>query len=108
MSYCVNCGVELDESAKKCALCSTAVINPNIKQEDKQVPHPFSSEILVPESVKTRFVASVISVIILIPNIVCFFSNFAFFNETFWSLYVMSTSFLLWLVFLFSFFSLVV
>ena len=28
MSYCVNCGVELDDSAKKCALCDTPVINP--------------------------------------------------------------------------------
>ena len=29
MSYCVNCGVELDPSLKKCPLCNTPVINPN-------------------------------------------------------------------------------
>ena len=29
MSYCVNCGVELDKSLKQCPLCSTPVINPN-------------------------------------------------------------------------------
>ena len=36
MSYCVNCGVELDNSAKKCALCATPVVNPNalVKPED--------------------------------------------------------------------------
>ncbi len=28
MSYCVNCGVELDRSLSRCPLCSTAVINP--------------------------------------------------------------------------------
>ena len=29
MSYCVNCGVELDSSAEKCVLCNTVVINPD-------------------------------------------------------------------------------
>lgn len=28
MSYCVNCGVELDASASECPLCNTPVINP--------------------------------------------------------------------------------
>ena len=28
MSYCVNCGVELDVGAGKCPLCDTPVINP--------------------------------------------------------------------------------
>ena len=105
MSYCVNCGVELDESAKKCALCSTAVINPNKKYEVEETPSPFSTEMLIPESVKTRFIAVVISVIMLIPNIVCLLTNAIFFNTGFWSLYVMSTSFLLWLVFVFPFFT---
>ena len=33
MSYCVNCGVELDPSAKKCALCSAPVYNPKETHE---------------------------------------------------------------------------
>ena len=28
MSYCVNCGVELDSSLNKCPLCGTIVYNP--------------------------------------------------------------------------------
>lgn len=28
MSYCVNCGVELDRSLRACPLCNTPVINP--------------------------------------------------------------------------------
>ena len=28
MSYCVNCGVELDASAEECPLCNTPVLNP--------------------------------------------------------------------------------
>ena len=28
MSYCVNCGVELDATASFCPLCHTPVLNP--------------------------------------------------------------------------------
>ena len=28
MSYCVNCGVELDSTASFCPLCRTPVVNP--------------------------------------------------------------------------------
>ena len=105
MSYCVNCGVELDESAKKCALCSTPVINPNKKQGAEEAATPFSSEMLIPEEVKTRFAAAMISVIMLIPNIVCFLANMIFSDGGFWSLYIMSTSLLLWSLFIFPFFT---
>lgn len=33
MSYCVNCGVELDASAKICPLCNTPVINPKVLEQ---------------------------------------------------------------------------
>ena len=36
MSYCVNCGVELEASLKACPLCHTPVINP--KQIGQPVP----------------------------------------------------------------------
>ena len=29
MSYCVHCGVELDEQAKRCPLCGTPVVDPS-------------------------------------------------------------------------------
>ena len=43
MSYCVNCGVELDASLKNCPLCNTPVINPN---ELKKItpPSPFPEQ----------------------------------------------------------------
>ena len=34
MSYCVNCGVELDNTVKQCPLCDTVVINPRITDND--------------------------------------------------------------------------
>ena len=80
MSYCVNCGVELDKSAKKCALCSTPVINPNEKVNEVASEKPFSENIQLPKSIKKEFIAFVISVIMLIPNIVMLFV-FPFFTK---------------------------
>ena len=43
MSYCVNCGVELDASATKCPLCDTPVYNPKAPEPSTQ-PSPFPKE----------------------------------------------------------------
>ncbi len=104
MSYCVNCGVELDMSAKKCALCSTPVINPNVTDsilEEK----PFSEELQIPKGIKKRFIAFVISVTMLIPNIVMFFMNVFFIRQGFWSIYVIAGSLLVWTLFVFPLFT---
>lgn len=104
MSYCVNCGVELSESAKSCPLCSTEVINPNKNSDAMESPAPFSEDIHIPEGVKTRLTALIVSIVMLIPNIVCGLTNALFFKESFWSLYVVFTSLLLWVVFVLPFF----
>ena len=41
MSYCVNCGVELEPSLKKCPLCNTPVINPNELQKIGEAVSPY-------------------------------------------------------------------
>ena len=104
MSYCVNCGVELDKSAKKCALCATPVINPNEKAEDYIEEKPFSEHIQLPKSIKKEFVAFIISVIMLIPNIVMLFLNIFFIRQGFWAIYVNASSLLLWVLFVLPFF----
>lgn len=108
MSYCVNCGVELDESAKKCALCGTPVYNPmksSPSKETEKIETPFSQNEHIPEGIKHRFIAYVISMVFLIPNIVCFLVNIIFYRNNLWSLYVVSTSFLVWVLFVFPFFT---
>lgn len=106
MSYCVNCGVELDKSAKKCALCGTRVINPNEPKKDvEEAPTPFSETPFIPAPLKRRFVAYIITVVMLIPNIVCTLVNAAFFRKGFWSFYVSATCLLLWVVFVFPFYT---
>lgn len=104
MSYCVNCGVELDSSAEKCALCDTPVINPNKPEKAKEEQTPFAKVMHVPKETQKRFVAMIVSLVMLIPNIVCFFVNAFIFPDSFWSIYVAATSFLVWILCVLPFF----
>lgn len=105
MSYCVHCGVELDASAKKCALCGTPVLDPNTVLPQPQPISPFAETPFVPKSMHRQFVAYVISIVLLIPNIVCSLANAIFYADGFWSFYINATSFLIWVVFVLPFFT---
>ena len=100
MSYCVNCGVELDDSAKKCVLCGTQVINP-AKADTEEVPEaPFSEEVYLPKTVKARFFAGLISLIMLVPNMACLLVNALILKNGFWSAHIVSLSLLVWVIFI--------
>ena len=99
MSYCVNCGVELDRSATKCVLCDTPILNPKAKT-DNPAPTPFSEEAMIPKKTKERFLAIIITFIILIPNIVCALANVFFSPEKLWFIFLASSSFLFWVIFI--------
>ncbi|MDR1629373.1 MAG: DUF6320 domain-containing protein [Oscillospiraceae bacterium] len=101
MSYCVNCGVELDKSAKKCALCATPVVNPNEKNEEHPQAPPYSSTLVIPKGVSRKYVAFIISMVILIPNIVCVIVNLLLPHTGSWSVYVVASSALVWFLFVF-------
>ncbi len=108
MSYCVNCGVELDASARKCALCGTAVYNPNkSEQEQTEALHPFSEHIHLPEELspygRKKLVLAIVTTVMAIPNIVCILLNLTLFKETAWSLGVISGSLFCWSAFVLPF-----
>lgn len=69
MSYCVNCGVELEKGCPACPLCDTPVINPREKKTEDTAP-PFSEILDIPKSLSKKYWAFVLSLIILIPNLV--------------------------------------
>lgn len=96
MSYCVNCGVELEEAADKCPLCDTPVINPRIHKED-DVSSSYSDRLEeIPESMKRRYTAFIITIVMLIPNIVCFLVNILFKYDHSWVWFLNATSILIW------------
>lgn len=102
MSYCVNCGVELNESSAKCPLCDTPVINPNAITNEKAAP-PFPERIEIPVTTKNRYAAIIVSILLLIPNVVCAITNLLFTPELLWSIYVASSSAMFWFLFVFPF-----
>ncbi len=104
MSYCVNCGVELDTTAKKCVLCDTPVYHP-MKKIEKDAVTPFADKPVIPQNMKRKFVALIITYIFLIPNIVCTLINIFTNPEDLWFVYLISTSALIWVVFIFPFLS---
>lgn len=103
MSYCVNCGVELDVSAKKCVLCDTPVYNPKHPPED--VPTPYSDKVVLPPKVRRRFSAFLFSVVLLLSNIVCLVMDLLVSADKglHWAQYVNTASVLFWILFLLPF-----
>ncbi len=99
MSYCVNCGVELDKSAEKCALCQTPIINPMEYEASKSISTPYPDKVVLPAGVRRRYVAFIISMVLLIPNIVCGIINLLIPSSGIWAVYVIATSTLVWVLF---------
>lgn len=98
MSYCVNCGVELDNVTESCPLCRTPVVNPNLIKQQEITPS-FPDRIYMPKSLNKRFGAFIASVVILLPNIVCTLVNILFYPDSIWGWLVNATSLLVWVVF---------
>ena len=98
MSYCVNCGVELEKNCKECPLCDTPVINPREKiSNDKSV---YPDEIHIPKSLSKKYVVFVLTMILLIPNLVLLLLN-VFILDSHLVSYIIGGFVVAWIWFLF-------
>ena len=98
MSYCVHCGVELADYAKKCPLCETPVIDPN-RAAAKSEP-AFVDMVETGKKVNKRFVVLILSVVLLIPFIVTTVLDITLSLGMTWSAYVLSAEAMVWLWFI--------
>lgn len=90
MSYCVNCGVELEASLKECPLCHTPVINPN--ELNKKIPvSPYPTDKGQVEVVKRKDLGILISVVLTATGVTCLLLNLLVFNSSLWSLLVIGS-----------------
>lgn len=97
MSYCVNCGVELDGSLKDCPLCNTPVINPReIPYTKKSSPFPKEKESV--EMVRRKDVGILVSIILFSTALTCGCLNWLVFNNNYWSVTVIGACLLLWVI----------
>ena len=72
--YCINCGVKLSDTEKRCPLCDTLVYHPEIERESVSPLYPKKNP---PEAKSKRAIlGGATTIIFLIPLIVSFFSDF--------------------------------
>lgn len=95
MSYCVNCGVELEASRTSCPLCNTPVLNPKQLTLTQSVP-PFPKEKGQVEVVKRKDLSVLLSVVLLSTAITCGLLNLLVYNSTLWSLTIIGACILIW------------
>lgn len=96
MSYCVNCGVELDAAARACPLCGTPVINPRCPVDETAEPafHLARREV---EPVDRRSLGLLLTGMLASAAVCCCLINWlVFFPAVPWSVYVAGAAAVLW------------
>lgn len=88
MSYCVNCGVKLAKSEKKCPLCHTIVYNPNVKEIEYE--EAYSSKVETFNKVDKKYLSKLISLSLTMIGLISILCNLIISKEISWSIYVMS------------------
>ena len=95
MSYCVNCGVELDKTCSVCPLCNTRVINPN-QPVDTVSPKPYPVNKGYVDSGIRKETAILMAVCLATTAVVCGLLNLLFITFSHWSFYVIGICIVLW------------
>ena len=98
MSYCVNCGVELDATAKKCPLCNTRVINPNEQNQYYQQDSPFPVTKGEVETVKRKDLGILLTAVVVATSVICGILNRFVFRGALWSMAVIGVCAILWVL----------
>ena len=87
MSYCVNCGVELNPGARECPLCRTPVVNPSCPVDAAEPGFfPVRREEVAP--VSRREAALLLSAMLLSVAICCGLLNLVFYSDIWWSFFI--------------------
>ena len=110
MSYCVNCGVKLEETLNKCPLCNTPIINPAkvnastlrelaYSQKKNGTIPPFPTQRGETEKVKSKDGAILLTVAFATTAICCALLNYLVFNQNLWSIPIIGLLAFFWVIF---------
>lgn len=97
MSYCVNCGVELDSSLHSCPLCHTPVINP-AELTRLRAASPYATEKGEVAEVKRKDMAILIILVLSSTSLSCLVLNLFVFSSSLWSLFVIGACLVLFVM----------
>lgn len=95
MSYCVNCGVELDRTAEFCPLCQTPVYHPK-QPVDRDSPAPFPAERGEVSLLPLRELAVLVTAMLVSVAVCCGLLNLFLRTSHTWSLYVIGAAAMIW------------
>lgn len=97
MSYCVNCGVELEPSLKTCPLCHTPVVNPN-ELHKLMAPSPYPTEKGKVDVVKRKDLGILTSIVLIATSLSCLLLNWFVFSGSPWSLFIIGACLVLFVL----------
>ncbi len=95
MSYCVNCGVELERNRKKCPLCEAAVINP-YENDNAPIELTFADNRDEHKKAERGFWIKFNSILAVVPIAISLLCNLLYDKRVTWSLFVMAGVFITW------------
>lgn len=100
MSYCVNCGVELDASVKECPLCNMPVLNPLevFRERGNSGRSPFPEEKGQVEAANRKDFGILLSTVVLATAVTCGLLNAFVFRGALWSIAVIGVCVILWVM----------
>lgn len=96
MSYCVNCGVELEDSLTFCPLCNTPVINRKGIEKQNSAVSPFPKEKGTVDTVTSSDWSILLSTVLISTSIACGLLNLLVFKGSHWSIPIIGICILLW------------
>lgn len=97
MSYCVQCGVELDASLTQCPLCKTKVYNPNLLSS-QPVPSPYPpSDSKQMESLTKKSFLTLITLAFIFPAAICVLVDLLVNHRFSWSLFALGALLVAWI-----------
>ncbi len=100
MSYCVHCGVELDDRENMCPLCRTPVIDPWRVENAGLKPEVRLSSEQPEKTFNKRLFVLLVGVLLLIPLLTVVIVNLATTHTLTWALYVLGSEICFWAVFI--------
>lgn len=98
MSYCVNCGVELNDDLTFCPLCNTPVYNPSANPFPEDSITAFPKEKGQVDVVKRKDLAILLSIVLSSTAITCALLNIFVFNHVLWSIPIIGICGVIWVL----------
>ncbi len=84
--YCVNCGVKLGDSEKKCPLCGVVVFHPELPLPHGEKPYP--ADRMPGKQVRRRSAQIILTTLFLLPLLICLQCDLLLNRSVTWSGYV--------------------